>query len=285
MEIHHGHSLTVADGFVAKADVEWWPAYVTLGAVVGFLAGLLGIGGGLVMVPVLSFIFSAQNFHPDHILHLALGTTMAAIIFSSVASLRTHHLHGAVNWKVVKYITPGIVAGTLSGTTLASLIPGRSLSIIFVVFIYLAATQMLLMVAPKPSRDLPGKQGLLAAGGIIGFISSFVAIGGGLLTVPFLSFCNVRFQHAIGTAAAVGFPIAVAGAAGYIANGLAQSPALPDYSLGFVYLPALAGVVLASTITAPLGARTTHLINTDTLRQIFVMLLYLLGTKMLMGLF
>jgi uncharacterized membrane protein YfcA len=265
--------------------VEWWPAYVTLGAVVGFFAGLLGIGGGLIMVPALTFIFSAQNFHPDHILHLALGTTMAAIIFSSAASLRTHHLHGAVDWKVVKHITPGIVGGTLGGATLASLLPSRLLSIIFVVFIYLAATQMLLKISPKPSRGLPGKPGLFASGGVIGFISSFVAIGGGVLTVPFLSFCNVRLQQAIGTAAAVGFPIAVAGAIGYIANGMAQSPALPEYSLGFVYLPALLGVVLASMVTAPLGARTTHLIKTETLRKVFVILLYILGTKMLMGLF
>jgi uncharacterized protein len=265
--------------------VEWWLAYVILGAIVGFFAGLLGIGGGLMMVPALTFIFTAQNFNPENILHLALGTTMAAIIFSSAASLRTHHLHSAVNWKVVKYITPGIVGGTLSGSTLASSLSSHMLSVIFVVFIYCTATQMLLKITPKPSRTLPGKPGLIGVGAVIGFMSSFVAIGGGVLTVPFLSFCNVRLQQAIGTAAAVGFPIAVAGAIGYIANGMAQSEALPEYSLGFVYLPALLWVVLASMVTAQVGARTTHLIKTDTLRKIFVILLYLLGTKMLMGLF
>ncbi|SEK39184.1 sulfite exporter TauE/SafE family protein [Nitrosovibrio tenuis] len=265
--------------------MEWWPAYLLLGVVVGFFAGLLGIGGGLILVPVLTFIFSAQDFPPDRILHLALGTTMAAIIFSSAASLRAHHAHGAVNWQVVKYITPGIVVGTLGGATLASRLPSRFLSIIFVVFIYYAATQMLLRITPKPSRKLPGKIGMFEAGSAIGLISSFVAIGGGLLTVPFLSFCNVRLQHAIGTAAAVGFPIAVAGAIGYIANGMAQSQPLPKYSLGYVYLPALAWVVLGSMLTAPLGARTTHIMPTATLKKIFVVLLYLLGTKMLIGLF
>jgi uncharacterized protein len=265
--------------------VEWWPIYLLLGAIVGFFAGLLGIGGGLIMVPVLTFIFGTQHFPPDRILHLALGTTMAAIIFTSVSSLRTHHAHGAVNWQIVKYITPGIVIGTLGGATLVSALPSRVLSIIFVVFIYYAATQMLLKTTPKPSRTLPGRLGMFGAGSVIGAISSFVAIGGGLLTVPFLSICNVRLQHAIGTAAAVGFPIAVAGAIGYIANGMAQPQPLPEYSLGYVYLPALGWIVLASTLTAPLGAKTTHIVQTATLKKIFVGLLYLLGTKMLIGLF
>jgi uncharacterized protein len=265
--------------------VEWWPIYLLLGAIVGFFAGLLGIGGGLIMVPVLTFIFGTQHFPPDRILHLALGTTMAAIIFTSVSSLRTHHAHGAVNWQIVKYITPGIVIGTLGGATLVSALPSRVLSIIFVVFIYYAATQMLLKTIPKPSRTLPGRLGMFGAGSVIGAISSFVAIGGGLLTVPFLSICNVRLQHAIGTAAAVGFPIAVAGAIGYIANGMAQPQPLPEYSLGYVYLPALGWIVLASTLTAPLGAKTTHIVQTATLKKIFVGLLYLLGTKMLIGLF
>jgi uncharacterized membrane protein YfcA len=265
--------------------VEWWPIYLLLGAIVGFFAGLLGIGGGLIMVPVLTFIFGTQHFPPDRILHIALGTTMAAIIFTSVSSLRIHHAHGAVNWQIVKYITPGIIIGTLGGATLVSALPSRVLSIIFVVFIYYAATQMLLKTIPKPSRTLPGRLGMFGAGSVIGAISSFVAIGGGLLTVPFLSICNVRLQHAIGTAAAVGFPIAVAGAIGYIANGMAQPQPLPEYSLGYVYLPALGWIVLASTLTAPLGAKTTHIVQTATLKKIFVGLLYLLGTKMLIGLF
>ena len=265
--------------------MEWWPAYLILGTVVGFFAGLLGIGGGLVIVPVLTFIFTAQDFPPDRILHLALGTTMAAIIFSSVASLRTHHVHGAVNWQVVKFITPGIILGTLGGATVVSMLSSHFLSIVFVVFIYYAATQMLLNIRPKPSRTLPGRLGMLAAGSVIGAISSFVAIGGGLLTIPFLSLCNVKLQHAIGTAAAVGFPIAVAGAVGYMINGMAQSEPLPEYSLGYVYLPALGWIILGSTLTAPLGAKTTHVMQTATLRKIFVVLLYLLGTRMLIRLF
>lgn len=264
--------------------MEWWPAYLALGAVVGFFAGLLGIGGGLIMVPVLTFLFSAQHFPADRILHLALGTTMATIIFTSIFSLRTHHIHGAVNWQVVQYLTPGIVIGTLGGATLAGALPSQFLSIIFVLFIFFAATRMLLTAIPKPSRQLPGKSGMFLIGNVIGAISSLVAIGGGLLTVPFLSACNVRLQQAIGTAAAVGFPIAVAGTIGYITNGIMQPQTLPQYSLGYVYLPAVGWVVLASVLTAPLGAKTTHVIQTDMLKKIFVVMLYLLGVKMLIGL-
>jgi uncharacterized protein len=261
----------------------WWLMYLAVGAAVGFFAGLLGIGGGLIIVPALTTLFIAQDFPSDRILHLALGTTMATIIFTSTASLRVHHAHGAVNWPVVKNITPGILLGTLAGATFAGTLTSHILSIIFVVFIFYASTQMLLKLSPTPNRHLPGKTGLFAAGSLIGALSSLVAIGGGLLSIPFLTLCNVKLRHAIGTAAAIGFPIAVAGTIGYIANGLMQTQSLPDYTVGYVYLPALGWLVLASMVTAPLGARTTHTTHTSTLRKIFIVLLYGLGIKMLLG--
>jgi uncharacterized membrane protein YfcA len=186
---------------------------------------------------------------------------------------------------VVRHISPGIILGTLTGATLVNALSSKVLSVIFVTFIFYAATQMLLRISPKPSRNLPGRLGMFGAGSLIGMVSSFVAIGGGLLTVPFLSFCNVKLQHAIGTAAAIGFPIAVTGAIGYIVNGMAQPQPLPEYSLGYVYPPALAWIVMASMLTAPLGARTTHVMRTATLRKIFVALLYFLGIKMLIEFF
>ncbi len=264
--------------------MEWWLVYLILGAVVGFFAGLLGIGGGLVIVPALTFIFIAQDFPVDRILHLALGTTMASIVFTSASSLRVHHFHGAVNWAIVKQITPGIIIGTLVGATLADTLTSQILRIIFVIFIYTAATQMLLKLAPKQTHQLPGSIGIFTAGGLIGALSSLVAIGGGLLTIPFLTRCNIKLKHAIGTAAAIGFPIAVAGSVGYILNGMTQAHLLPAYSLGYVYLPALAWLAFASMLTAPIGARTTHTTQTALLRKIFIVLLYLLGTKMLFGL-
>lgn len=265
--------------------MEWWLVYLLLGSTVGFLAGLLGIGGGLIIVPVLAFSFTAQDFPPDRILHLALGTTLATIIFTSLASLRMHHAHGAVNWWIVRYLSPGIILGTLAGSTLAGSLSTQVLGVIFVIFIYYAATQMWLNIRPASSHALPGKAGMVAAGSVIGALSSLVAIGGGILTVPFLTLCSVKLQYAIGTAAAVGFPIAAAGALGYIINGMLQAQPLPEYSLGYVYLPALGWIAATSMLTAPLGARTTHRMQTATLKKIFVVLLYFLGTKMLLSLF
>ena len=248
--------------------MEWWLGYLCLGAVVGFFAGLFGIGGGLVMVPVLSFLFSAQDFPPDRIMHLALGTSMAAIIFTSISSLRVHHINGAVNWNIVKLVTPGIILGTFCGVILVNSLSGRYLSIFIVLFIYYAATKMLINSTTSPSRNLPGKTGMFAAGWIIGGVSSLVAIGGGILTVPFLSACNVRLQHAIGTASAIGLPIAIVGTASYIASGIVQSQALPEYSLGYIYLPALIGIAVFSVISASIGAKVVHITQTKTIRKV-----------------
>ena len=265
--------------------MEWLLGYLCLGAVVGFFAGLLGIGGGLIMVPVLSFLFSAQDFPSDRIMHLALGTSMAAIIFTSLSSLRVHHINGAVNWNIVKLFTPGIIFGTFCGVALVNSLSGMCLSIFIILFIYYAATKMWVNSATSPSRNLPGKAGMFAAGWIIGGMSSLVAIGGGILTVPFLSACNVRLQHAIGTAAAIGFPIAIVGTASYIVVGIVQSQELPEYSLGYIYLPALVGIVIFSVVSASIGAKVVHITQTATIRRVFVILLYVLGTKMLVGLF
>lgn len=239
--------------------MEWLLIYLSVGAIVGFFAGLLGIGGGLIIVPALTFIFT------------------------SAVSLRTHHTYGAINWVIVRQITPGILLGTVIGATFASTLTSQILSIIFVVFIFYAATQMLFKLNPAPGFQLPGKIGLFMAGNFIGVISSLVAIGGGLLSVPFLSFCNIKLHQAIGTASAIGFPIAIAGTTGYIANGFMTTQSLPDYCLGYVYLPALIWLVLASMITAPYGARAAHSMQTATLKKIFVVLLYCLGVKMLLG--
>ena len=265
--------------------MEWWLGYLCLGAVVGFFAGLFGIGGGLVMVPVLSFLFSAQDFPSDRIMHLALGTSMAAIIFTSLSSLRVHHINRAVNWNIVRLFTPGIIFGTFCGAALVNSLSGRCLSIFIILFIYYAATKMWVNSATSPSRNLPGKAGMFAAGWIIGGMSSLVAIGGGILTVPFLSACNVRLQHAIGTAAAVGFPIAIVGTASYIVIGVVQFQELPEYSLGYIYLPALVGIAVFSVVSASIGAKVVHITQTATIRRVFVILLYVLGTKMLVGLF
>ncbi len=265
--------------------MEWWLAYLLLGAIVGFFSGLLGIGGGLIIVPVLSFLFSVQGFSFDFIVHLALGTSMAAIIFTSIASLRIHHMAGEVNWGIVKFIMPGVIFGTLCGVALAHSIPGKYLSIFIVLCIYSTAIGMLFNSRSKPNRVLPGRIGVFTVGGVIGGISSLVAIGGGILTVPFLYACNIRMQQAIGTASGVGLFIAVVGTFGYLFSGAIYSQILPEYSLGFIYLPALAGIVIFSVVTASIGAKITHISDIKIIRKIFVILLFILGTKMLVNLF
>ena len=259
-----------------------WPLlYIGLGLFTGFSAGMLGIGGGLVMVPALTMMFAAQpGFPPDQALHMALGTSMATILLTSLSSLRTHHQHGAVLWKVVRQITPGILLGTALGTLLASRVPTRPLAVFFTVFVCLVALQMILNLKPKPSRQLPGAASVFSVGLGIGSISALVAIGGGAFTVPFLTWCNVRVQKAIGTSAAVGFPIAVGGSLGYVYNGWGHAE-LPALSLGFVYLPALAWMIPPSMLMAPLGARLTHSLPVPALKRIFAGLLVALATKML----
>jgi uncharacterized protein len=260
--------------------MEWEVAYVLLGAFVGFLAGLLGIGGGMSMVPILSIMFVAQDFPQAHILHLAVGTALSSVVFTSFSSARAHHTHGAVRWDIFKALSPGTVVGTLIGTAFAGFVSTRWLALFFSGFVYLAATQMLLNFKPKATRNLPGPAGIFGFGLIFGAISSLVAAGGAVMTIPFMTWCNVKLHDAIGTSSAIGIPIAIAGTAGYIVIGWNQ-PDLPAHSVGYVYLPALAGVVVASMLTAPAGARLAHKLPVLKLRRLFALLLYILATKML----
>jgi uncharacterized membrane protein YfcA len=256
--------------------VEWWLAYIAIGAVSGLLAGLLGVGGGIVVVPALALVFEAQGVSTRYIMPLALGTSLATIVFTSLASLRAHHARAAVDWSIVRRLTPGLVLGALTGGTLAAGSSSSVLAVIFAVFLWIAATHILLGM-PSPRGGLsPGWVGWSVAGGAIGSVSGVVGIGGGTLTVPFLSWCRLQLPEAIGTAAAAGFPIALAGAVGYFANGPGLHD-LPRYSAGFVYLPAVLGVGSASVVTAPLGARLVHRLPGRRLRQLFALFLYLVG--------
>ncbi|ULR31203.1 sulfite exporter TauE/SafE family protein [Dickeya fangzhongdai] len=264
--------------------IEWVLAYLALGAVVGFMAGLLGIGGGGIMVPVLTALFAAQGVETSHLVHLALGTSMAAIVITAISSLRTHHQHQAVLWPVVWRITPAILVGTFAATWLAALLPTRALAIFFSCFMAYVSLQMVLNIKPKPHRQLPGVPGMSLAGLIIGGISALVAIGGGSLTVPFLTWCNVRIQQAIGTSAAVGLPIALSGALGYVINGWSAT-GLPAFSVGYVSLPAVVLISAVSFFTAPVGARLAHRLPVATLKKAFAGLLLLLSLKMLQTVF
>ena len=257
--------------------------YLGIGAAAGLLAGLLGVGGGLIIVPLLVASFSRQGLPAGTMMHLALGTSLASIVFTSVSSFRAHHRRGAVDWGIVRRITPGIVAGTFGGSWVASRLSTAPLTWIFTVFLYAVSAQMFLDRKPLPTREVPGAAGTGAAGALIGVVSSLVGIGGGSLSVPFMTWCNVPVHRAIGTSAAIGFPIALAGAAGYVVNGLG-APGLPPHSIGFVHLHALLGIVAASVVTAPLGARLAHGLPVPRLKRAFAALLLVMGTRLLVGL-
>jgi len=263
--------------------MEWWWAYLAIGISVGFLAGLFGIGGGMIMVPMLVFVFTAKGFPAEHMMHLSLATSMATIVFTSLSSVGAHHRHGAVDWRVARAMAPGIVAGALAATLVAGFVPTRPLAVFFAVFMLYASLQMFFEVKPKPSRQLPGATGLFGVGAGIGALSSVLAAGGAFLSIPFLVRCNVPLKRAIGTAAANGFPIAAAGTIGYILNGL-RVEGLPDGSLGFVYLPALAIVVAASMPLAPLGAKLAHRLPVKRLRIVLALMLLAIAVRMLVNL-
>ena len=262
--------------------VEWWWAYLALGAFVGFFGGLLGIGGGSAIVPVLALIFSAKGFAPGHVVHLALGTAISTILFTSASSVRSHHQRKAVNWGILLAMTPGVAAGTFGGALLAGYLDARALTVAFTVLIYAMATQMLLEHNPAAVRALPGPAAMSAAGGVIGFLASLTGTAGASLTVPYLVRRSLGVHEAIGTAAAVGWPLALAGALGYVAGG-AGKPGLPEWSVGYVYLPALAWIVVASMAMAPVGARVAHRTPGRILKRVFAIVLYLLATNMLIS--
>jgi uncharacterized membrane protein YfcA len=257
----------------------WLLAYALTGAFVGFLAGLLGIGGGMTLVPILAAMFAAQHLAPDHTVHLALGTGMASVMFTSSASVRMHHRLGGVDWALVRRLGPPMVAGTLLSTSLSAWVPQRALALAFAVIVYAGATQILLGRKPAPGRTPPGTPALVAIGLAIGVVCGLVSAGGAFLTVPFMLFCGVAMTTAIGTGAALGVPVAVIGTVGFVFSGWRVSD-LPPLAVGFVHLPALAGIVAGSMLTAPWGARAAHRLPVKILRRIFAALMYLLATKM-----
>jgi uncharacterized protein len=262
----------------------WWLAYLLLGLFVGFFAGLLGLGGGVILVPLLVFLFGAQHFPADRVVHLALGTSLASIVFTNLSSVRAHHVRGAVRWDIVRDVAPSVVLGTLLGTFFADRLSSRYLAVIFTLFVTYSSLQLWLDRNPKPTRQLPGKWGLALAGMIVGGFSSLVGVAGGVITIPLLMRCNVPIRNCIGTAAAIGLPICIGGAAGYIVTGFSKTH-LPPLSLGYVYLPALIGLVVGSFVTVPLGASIAHRISASLLKRIFAIILLLLAIKMAWSLF
>ena len=255
--------------------------YLALGAAAGFLAGLFGIGGGLIIVAVLVMAFTALGFSPEVLVHLAVGTSLATIIPTSISSSLAHHKKQGVKWSWVKLIILGLGLGALLGAWTASLLSGLALQAIIGVFVILVSIQMVLKLQPKPRVGEPHPLVLTSAGGFIGWASTIFGIGGGTLSVPFLIWCNASMRQAVGTSAALGFPIALFGALGYLWAGW-QHPSLPELASGFIYWPAFIGISVASVPFARVGARLAHFLPELLLKRLFALLLFLVGLKLLL---
>lgn len=252
-----------------------------LGVATGFLAGLLGIGGGMLMVPFITIIMSQRGVAPDLAVKMAIATSMATIIFTSISSVLAHQRRGAVRWDIVKRLAPGIVVGSFIGSLgVFALLKGSYLAIFFGLFVSFSATQMFLDKKPKPTRQMPGTAGQFAAGGFIGFLSGLVGAGGGFISVPFMAWCNVAMHSAVATSAALGFPIAVANVLGYAISGQ-HVQNLPANSFGYIWLPALLVIAICSFLTAPMGAKAAHSLPVGKLKRVFASLLYVLAAYML----
>lgn len=254
---------------------------LVLGGCTGFLAGLLGIGGGMIMVPFLTFFLSQRGVDSGPAVKMAIATSMATIVFTSISSVRAHHKRGAVRWDIVRGMSPGIVAGgLLAGAGAFALLKGQWLAIFFGTFVGFSAYQMLRDRKPAAARQLPGRMGQAGVGTGIGFLSGLVGAGGGFLSVPFMSWCNVSIHHAVATSAALGFPIALANTFGYVLGSWRMPPALPG-AFGVLYVPALVIIAITSVMLAPVGARVAHAMNVKQLKRAFAMILFALAAYML----
>jgi uncharacterized membrane protein YfcA len=254
--------------------------FLLLGTFTGFAAGLLGIGGGMLMVPFITMLLTTRDFPRELIVHMAIATSLSTIMFTSLSSVRAHHKRGAVLWPVVKILAPGILIGSWIGPWIGTKLNSFGLSLFFAIFVGFSATQMLMDKKPAASRELPQAPGMFGAGTIIGVLSGLVGAGGGFISVPFMTWCNVKIHNAVATSAALGFPIALAGTLSNIYFGM-NEPGLPPGSLGFIYLPALLVISFASVFTAPYGAKTAHALPVKSLKKVFAIVLYVLAAYML----
>jgi uncharacterized membrane protein YfcA len=256
-----------------------WLEFALTGIFAGFLAGYLGIGGGLVLVPVLSWIFSRDPATADMAVQMAVATSLATMLFTSMSSLLAHHKRGAILWPLVRQMLPGLLAGALLGSFIADRIGNIALGYVFGVFALVVGLQMLSGAGRPGNRSLPGHLPVVGTGLGIGTISSLLGIGGGSMTVPWLLWHGQRVQNAIATAAACGYPIAVAGTLGFMLLGDSQSSA---HALGYVHLQALAGVALFSVFAAPLGVAAVHRSSPLFAKRLFAGFLLIVAAKMLL---
>lgn len=254
---------------------------LALGAFVGFMAGLLGIGGGLIVVPALLYILPSVGIHSAQLPHIAIATSLAAIILTSISSARAHHQRGNVPWPLFRTMLPGIILGALTSAFIAEQISAVTLQKGFAIFVVLMSIQMAYPFKTESSRQLPSAPVLFIVGTFIAMIAGLMGIGGGVLLVPFLTFFGLQMRYAIGFSAATGLLISLSGSLGYVIAGFNASE-LPYGTLGFIYLPALFGLVITSVLMAPVGVNAASSWPTPVLKKIFALLLLCVGLKLML---
>ena len=254
--------------------------YLLLGAAAGLLSGLFGIGGGIIIVPVLVYSFSLINFPEAIIMQMALGTSLATIIVTSYSAAKAHHKRKNLLWPVLHKLIPGLLLGSLLGGIAAHYLSPSILKMAFAVFIFFIALRMWFELKPKPSGSLPKNAILFALTSVIGTVSALFGIGGGSLVVPLLTWCQLPPRQCIGTASATGVAVAITGSFGFLATGF-QVEGLPQWSLGYIYLPAFFGIVISSTLFVRFGASLASHLSPLLLKRGFAVLLFVVAINMI----
>jgi len=254
--------------------------FLLLGSFVGVIAGLFGIGGGGLMVPVLTMFLLSHEFGGDQVIQISLATSMAVIAITAVASFRAQHKKKAVRWDLFRMIAPGVIVGTFLFTFLASVMNSVYLSMFFSFFMLYVALQMFFMKPVASTHKIIGRVGQFFAGFGIGGISALVSIGGGMLSVPYLVKQNIDMKKAVGTSSAIGFPLAISGTVGYIVNGY-EYTSIETMMLGYIYIPAFLSIAFASYLTAPIGVSLSHKLPVGILKKVFALLTFFLSVKMM----
>lgn len=253
--------------------------FILAGMAAGFIAGLLGLGGGTIIVPIMLWFLNKQGVSQQYIQHIALGTSFAIMVFTTLSSAWAQHKRQSINWHIVKYLSPAMIVGSMVGSILTQYLNTLFLQVFFIVFLYVIALQMLMKLKPKPTRELPQAAGLFGAGGTMGLLSSWVGVGGGALSVPFMTYCNVPMHVATGTSAALAWAISSAGLVGYIISGW-NATGLPENTLGFVYVPAVLILAICTVAFAPLGVKVGHKLPPAKLKMAMGAFLFIIATQM-----
>lgn len=266
----------------AEQALLFFTLYVVAGIFVGLASGLFGIGGGVIVVPVLLPIFAAQGLGIDIAMHLAVGSSLATIVVTGMSSARAHWQLGNILSSALPWLIAGLMVGALCGAQVAAALPGDTLRVIFAGFLLLLALRLFVYKQPPANRRLPPPAIVAGVGFIIGVISSLVGIGGGAMVVPFLVWGGVAMRQAVGTSAAAGVCIAIAGSIGFVLAGTGEDQ-LPAWSSGYIYWPAVLGITLSSAVLAPIGARLASRLPALLLRRAFAVMLVLVGLRLFLG--